>query len=280
MAALYLDRIPIIKRSLDEGFLRGMGDMSFGCVPRDYDVDPPQMGDSPAGIDTTLDVIAYYKERMDQKATTIHRYLQGDIENGMPVFTNLDQNGQGFCWAYDTAQMIMLDRMNRNFPTVRLSGHAVACKIKNFRDEGGWVGLSARFARGGDPNFPGIGGYPSTDVWPEQSMSRKYDTSDTWENAALHKSLEDWYDLGKREYDQTLAAKQIQTLSVTGCPVGGDYNKFSHSMAIADVGLLDGVLHPVVLNSWKGWGYHGLGLLYGMWPDNACAIRSTSPSTN
>jgi hypothetical protein len=51
-------------------------------------------------------------------------------------------------------------------------------------------------------------------------------------------------------------------------------------MAGIDVGLLDGVLHPIVLQSWKGWGYHGLGLLYGMWPDNACAIRSTTPSTN
>ncbi len=278
--ALYLNRIPIITRSLDQGWLRGVGEESFGCVPRDYDVDPPQMGDSPDGIDTTIDVVAYHQELMAQKATTIHRFLQGDIDNGKPMFTNLDQNGQGFCWAYSTAQAIMLDRMRRNLPPVRMSAHAVACKIKHFQDQGGWCGESARFARGTDPNFPGLGGYPTTDVWPEQSMNRKYDTPATWENAALHMSSEDWYDLGKREYDQELTKKQIQVLGVTGCPQMWDYNRFSHSMAGIDVGLLDGVLHPIVLNSWKGYGYHGLALLYGMWPDNACAIRSTTPSTN
>ncbi len=249
-----------------------MGEASFGCVPRDYDEDPPQMGDSPDGIDTSIDVVAYYQERMDQKASMIHRYLQGDIENGTPVFTNLNQNGQGFCWAYSTAQAIMLDRMRRNMPTVRLSGHAVACKIKNFRDEGGWCGLSAKFAR--------ENGYPSVELWPEDSMDRKYDNQATWANAAMHQSLEDWYDLGKREYDQKLSQKQIQVLGVTSCPQMWDYNRFSHSMCGIDVGLLDGVLHPIVLNSWKGYGYHGLVLLYGMWPDNANAIRSTSPSAS
>lgn len=272
MAALYLGKIPIIKRDLNEGWMRGTGEESYGCTPRDFDADPPQMGDSPDGIDTTIDAVAYFQERMDQKASMLHQYLQGDIEHGSPVYENLDQNGQGYCWAYSTAQAIMTDRMRRHMPVVRLSAHAVACKIKNFRDEGGWCGLSAKFAR--------ENGYPSVEVWPEKSMSRKYDTAATWESAKLHLSVEDWYDLGKREYDQELSKKQIQTLAVTNCAQMLDYNRFSHSMHGIDVGLLDGVLHPIVLQSWKGWGYHGLGLLYGMWPDNACAIRSTSPSTN
>jgi hypothetical protein len=166
----------------------------------------------------------------------------------------------------------MLDRMKRNLPPVRLSAHAVACKIKNFRDQGGWCGLSAKFGR--------EKGYPTVEFWPEKSMSRQYDNAATWENALLHRSDEEWYDLGRPEYDQHLAKKQIQTLAVTNCAQMWDFNKFSHSMAGIDVGLLDGGLHPIVLNSWKGYGYHGLVLLYDIWPDNACAIRSTTPSVN
>lgn len=271
MADLYLNHIPIIRRSLDEGWLRGVGDASFGCEPRNFDEDPVEMRDSPDSIDVSIDHDAYYQEQMDQKSSLIHRYL-GDIDNPTPAFLNLDQNGQGFCWAYSTAGAIMLDRMKRNLPPVRLSAHAVACKIKNFRDEGGWCGLSAKYAR--------EHGYPSVGVWPEKSMSRQYDTAATWENAALHTATEDWYDLGKKEWDQHLAKKQITTLGVTNCPQMWDYNRFSHSMCGIGVGKVDGRLHPIVLNSWKDYGYHGLVLLYDMWPDNACAIRSTSPSVS
>lgn len=275
MAALYLGKIPIIKNSLDEGWLNGVGDASFGCVPRDYDVDPVEMRDSPDAIQllSDADCVAFYEEQQAQKSSLIHQYLGGDIANGAPAFLNLDQNGQGFCWSYSTAGAFMLDRMKRNLPPIRLSAHAVACKIKNFRDEGGWCGLSAKFARDN--------GYPTVDVWPEKSMSRQYDTAATWENAALHKVAEDWYDLGKKEWDQTLSKKQIKTLGLTNTPMMLDYNRYSHSMCgTAVVQFEPGAWGPVVLQSWKGWGYHGLGVLAEIWPDNACAIRSTTPSVN
>ncbi len=270
MPSLYLNRIPIIRRSLDEGFLRGQPDepVRGGCEPRDYDVDPVAMGDSPDGIDTNIDHKAAFDEQQAQQSSLLHQYL-GDILNPKPKFLNLDQNGEGFCWAYSTAQAIMLDRMARNLPPVRLSAHAVACKIKNFRDEGGWCGLSGKFAR--------EKGYPSVEKWAEKSMSRQYDTQETWDDAMKHRVDEDWYDLGKKEWDQELSKSQIKTLGVTNCPMMLDFNRFSHSMCgIGVVEFEKNAWAPVVLNSWKGYGYHGLAVLAEIWPDNACAIRSTT----
>jgi hypothetical protein len=271
MPDLFMGKIPIIRRDLNEGFMRGTPDEAptFGCVPRDYDVDPVEMRDSPDGIKllTDSECDAYFEEQQATESSLIHQYL-GD---GKVAFENLDQNGQGFCWAYSTAQAIMLDRMKRHLPPVRLSAHAVACKIKNFRDEGGWCGLSAKFAR--------EQGYPTVEAWPEKSMKRQYDTPETWANAALHKVEEDWYDLGKREWDQVLSKRQLKSLGLTDTPMMLDYNRFSHSMCgIAVVRFEPGAWGPVVLQSWKGWGYHGLGVLAELWPDNACAVRSSSPS--
>jgi hypothetical protein len=273
MADLYLGKIPIIRRSLNEGWIRGVGDESYGCVPRDYNIDPPEMGDSPAGIDVDIDHAAFYEEQQAQQSSLLHQYLNYDIQNGTPVYENLDQNGQGYCWAYSTGQGLMTNRMARNLPPIRLSPHAVACKIKNFQDQGGWCGLSEKFAR--------EKGYPTVEHWPEKSMNRKYDTPETWANALLHRSDEDWYDLGRPEYDQRLARKQIMTLGVTNCSMMLDFNRFSHSMhGMGAVMFEKNAWGPLCLNSWKGYGYHGLIVLAEIWPDNACAIRSTTPSVN
>jgi hypothetical protein len=279
MPSLYLGKIPIITGSLDQGWIRGVGDEAYGCIPRDYDEDPPQMGDSPDGIKllTDAECVAYYEEQQATQSSLLHRFLEGD----KPAFKNLDQNGQGYCWAYSTATAIMLDRLKRNLPHVRLSAHAVACKIMNFQDRGGWCGLSERFARGSDPKFPNLAGYPTVDVWPEKSMNRKYDTEATWANAALHVPSEDWYDLGKKEWDQELSKRQLKTLGLTDCPGMVDYNRYAHSMGFIGVVQFEkNAWGPVVLNSWPGWGYHGLAVLAEIWPDNACAIRSTTPSVN
>lgn len=277
MADLYLGKIPIITGSLNQGFLRGEpdpADIATGCVPRDYDVDPVELRDSPDAIRlyTDAECEAVYAEQQATQSSLLHQYL-GDVNDPTIAFAHLDQNGQGYCWAYSTAQAIMLDRMKRNLPPVRLSAHAVACKIKNFRDEGGWCGLSAKFAR--------EKGYPTVDVWPEKSMRRQYDTAETWQNAALHRVDEDWYDLGKKEWDQTLSKKQIKTLGLSNTPMMLDYNRYAHSMCgVCVVQFEPGAWGPVVLNSWQGFGYHGLAVLAEIWPDNACAVRSTSPSVN
>ncbi len=272
---LFQGKIPIIRRDLNEGFLRGGVDQATGCIPRDYDKDPVLMGDSPSAMvlydESEWDAI--FDENMANESLLYHQFLRG----GKPAFVNLDQNGDGYCWAYSTGGAMMLDRMKQNLPPIRLNPHATAAIIKRGRDEGGVCGESLKWARENGYAVEGTG----PGQWPLHSRNLKYDTPELRAQMALHKASEDWYDLGKSVYDQKLTKKQLITLGLDGCPGDVDYNRFSHSMAFVCVVRIEpGHWGPMVLQSWKDWGYFGLGILADMWPDNAVAIRSTTPSVN
>ncbi len=272
MADLYRGLIPIIRRSLDEGFLRGMPQdaPSTGCVPRDYDVDPVLMGDSPAGM-PLIDPSNYdaaYDEMMATQSMIEHKYLYG----GKPAFEFLDQNGFPDCWSHSTPHGVMLDRVKQNLPVIRFNGVAVATMLK--QTNGGWCGLSMKFGR--ENGFPVVGTGPGQ--WPYQTRSN-HDTPELRANMATHKITEDWYDLGRREYDQVLTKGQLMTCGLNAMPGAVDFNIFSHSMGFVGVARIEaGHYGPIVLNQWKGWGYFGLGVLSGIWPDNAVIVRSSNPS--
>jgi hypothetical protein len=210
------------------------------------------------------------KERKRQKATG--RDLKARM-NGGKKHVSLDQNGQGYCWAYSTGAAVMLTRMAANLPVVRVSPHAVACKIKGFRDEGGWCGLSAKFAR--------EVGYPSVDVWPEKSMSRQNDRPETWADAAKHKIEEDWVDLAAGHfYYQNLTFDQVATcvLLNRACPV--DFNWWQHSVcAVGLVRVEPGSYGLRILNSWsENWGEQGFATLRGnkATPNSALCVRTVT----
>lgn len=275
MPNLYKGRIPIIRRSLDEGFLRNgdVGEMSTGCIPRDYDIDPVAMSDSPAGMKLydPSEYDAVFDEQEEQESSLEHIYLAG----GKPAFRLLDQNGHGACWAYSTGHAIMLDRMKRNYAPIRINPHATFAIIKRGRDEGGWCGLSGKFGR--EHGYAVEGNGPGQ--WPLHSRDLKFDTPALRANMAMHKVEEDWYDLGRKEWDQTLAKNQIATLGLSNVPCPVDYNRFAHSMCMMRfVRFEPGAWGVLVLNSWPTWGYYGLGVLAEMYPNNAIGIRSTTPS--
>lgn len=272
MAELWKGKIPIIRRSLDEGFLGNRQAVSFGAVPRDYDEDPVAMGDSPAGLKilTESELKEAFDEQENAQSSLEHMYMR----MGIPAFDLLDQNGHGYCWAYSTGHCIMLDRLKQNLPLVRINPHATAAIIKKGRDEGGWSGLSMKFGR--EHGYAVEGNGPGQ--WPLHSRNLKYDTPELRASMALHKAEEDWYDLGQREYDQELSRSQLLTLGVQNVPCGVDYNRFGHAMCQIRAVLINGTWSPMVLNSWKSWGYYGLGILWNMWPDNAVALRASTPS--
>lgn len=272
MPSLYLDKIPIIRSSLDEGFVNRTGDTASyatGAIPRDYDVDPVEMGDSPDGMKLLSDdeAIAAHDQQDRDESSLLHMFLRNPFEQ-------LDQNGDGYCWAYSTGHCIMLDRLKQNLPYVRINPHATAAIIKKGRDEGGWCGLSMKWARENGYAVEGTG----PGQWPLHSRNLKYDTPELRSSMALHKATEDWYDLGRREFDQKLARQQIITLSTQAIPMAADWMRFAHSMCLIRAVRIANAWHPIVLNSWRGWGYNGLGVLYGMWPDNAVALRASTPS--
>ena len=274
----YAGNIPILDPAAPEGrdALYAHPGATFGCVPRDFSEDPPPlMGEAPgslAGIDPS-EWDARYDEQQTNESSLEHLFLRG----GQPAFVNLDQNGNGYCWAYSTGQALMLSRLRDNLPLVRLNPHATAAIIKGGRDEGGWCGLSAKWARENGYAVEGTG----AGEWPLHSRDLRRDTPALRAAMALHKSTEDWYDLGRREYDQKLTSRQLAACGFNNIPAPSDFNWWSHSVCqVRWVRIEAGSWGPLILNSWLGWGRSGLAVLRGSQAtaDNAVGIRTTTPS--
>lgn len=243
-----------------------------GYVPRDYRIYPKEMLAAP----TEMKLIprsewdARIDEQEEQQSSLEHIRMTG--MNGQPI-PALDQNGQGYCWAYSTTMAVMMLRAKYNLPYVRLSGHAVGCKIKNFRDEGAWAGLSAKFHK--------EVGCPSVAFWKEKSMSRSNDTPEAWANAAQHKVTEDFVDLTREVYDQNLTVDQLATCLLNNEPCAIDYDEWGHSIcALRWVRIEKGVYGPKIINSWTDqWGDRGMGIINKRWTvDGAVCLRLTGAS--
>lgn len=244
-----------------------------GYVERDYSVDPEEMFAPPSEM--KLIPRSEWDARIDEqeKLQSSLEHIRLSALDGQPI-PSLDQNGQGFCWAYSPGSSILLGRARDNQPYVRVSPHAVACKIKGFRDEGGWCGLSAKFAR--------ETGYPSEEFWPQKSMSRANDNEKTWENAKLHRITEDWVDLTRQVYDQNLTFDQLATCLLMNIPCPVDFNWWSHSVcALRLVRIEAGSYGIKIWNSWGDqWSDRGMGILQGSRaiPNGAIANRVTTAS--
>lgn len=241
---------------------------SRGAVPRDFATDPPEMFAQPEGM--PLIPRSEWDARIDEQEAQQSSLEHIWKRSGQAC---LDQNGQGYCWAYSTGAAIMAQRMAANLPVVRLSPHAVACKIKGFRDEGGWCGLSAKFAR--------ETGYPSEEFWPQKAMSRSYDKPDTWADAAKHRIVEDWVDLAAGHYYyQNLTFDQVATCLLLNRPCPVDFNWWGHSVcALRLVRVEAGSYGLRIINSWSpAWGEEGFATLRGSkaLPNSALSIRTVT----
>lgn len=266
--------IPIIDDVPDTGLTHPAG-AGFGAVPRDYSVQPETMFAPPSQMvlipETEWD--ARYDEQEAQQSSLEHIYLSGP--GGTPAFDCLDQNGDGDCWAYSTGHAIMLDRLKRNMPIVRLNPHGVAAMLKR-PGTGGWAGLSAQFAR--EHGYPEEGTGPGQ--WPFQSHNLKYDTPECRAAMATRRIEEEWTDLTREVYQRNLTEAQSATCSFNNIPGPEDFNWWGHSVCrIRHVRIERGSWGKLILNSWgKKWGRHGLGVLRGskMRCDGGLAIRATT----
>ena len=261
----------------EQGFRRGL-------VPRDYSRHPLGCYANEKPFDTSIDIIdrSEWPERIAEqkanKSSLYHVYETGN--NGQPI-PSLDQNGQGFCWAYSTAGCVQALRALAGMPYVQLSPHAVACKIYNFTDRGAWGALSM--------DFISRSGIPSDEFWPQKSMNRRYDNDATWDNAKNHRIVEGFVDLDVQHVsDAKLTFDQVASCYFQMIPVVTDVFWWGHSvfgLAIDDrkphLGQ-QGLDDPnrwgnVIKNSWRDtWGDRGYAMLSGSKavPDGACAPRA------
>jgi hypothetical protein len=271
---LFRGKIPIIRRSLNEGFIRGTPDAepSFGCIERDFAIDPVLMSDSPAAMQL-IDPSEYdarYDEQEATESSLEHMYLNG----GSPAFEFLDQDGFPDCWFHSTAHALMLDRLKQNLPPVRFNAVAGATLLRQLN--GGWSGLSMKFLR--EHGCPVIGTGPGE--WPYQSRNGR-DTPELRASMAKYKAREDWYDLGRAEWDQKLSDRQLATCGFMNMPAAVDYNAYGHAMCqLRKVRIERGAWGKLTLNSWQGFGYFGLCVIPDTTanPNNAVALRVSSAS--
>lgn len=258
MLSYYKGTIPVLNDDPDSDDFAFPGRVRFGATPRDYSAQPAEAFAPPADMplipESEWD--ARYDEQEARQSSLEHLYLR----SGGPAFVNLDQNGHGYCWSYSTGHAIMMLRLAMNLPPVRLNPHATAAIIKRGRDEGGWCGLSAQFAREHGYAVEGTG----PGQWPLHSRDLRHDTPELRANMALHKVTEDWVDLQRDVYDQNLTRAQLATCLLNGTPCPNDFSWWGHSVcAIRWVRIEKGSWGQLILNSWKGWGRHGLGVIQG-----------------
>jgi hypothetical protein len=196
-----------------------------------------------------------------------------DLFRAGKVGTVKDQNGEGYCWFYSVTRTVEYVRAAMNLEYVALSAHSGACKVKNFRNEGGWCGLGAQFVR--------ANGVVPESLWPAKSMSRAHDTAANWAEAAKYRITEDFVDLARAVYDQNLTWNQVVSCLLQNIPVAADYGWWGHSVCLVDVDEIDGEVCPDGDNSWTpGWGDNGTFRLQGRrkYPDGAVASRVVNPA--
>lgn len=267
MPDLYKGIIPIVNRSLNEGWIRGLPEsVATGCIPRDYKIDPVEMRDSPSAIKLLKrsEWDAAYEEQERFENTLLHLFLRADPK---PVFE--DQNGFPDCWYHGPANAYKLACMRDGQPIPEINAVAGATLLG--RTNGGWSGLAMKDMRDNGAPMRGNG----SGEWPKHTRNTKYNTAEFKANRQKHKVLEDWYDLGSEVYDQEMSAEQIFTCCYNNMPGSGDWNRHGHAMAIGAVVRLErGSWGPLVWNSWLEFGYLGWAVLREQWPNNAVFLRS------
>lgn len=264
----------IIHDSTDNDLLYPSG-FGRGYVERDYDEYPEEMYAPPSESELIPESEwdARYEEQEAEESSLEHLYLRG----GKPAFVNLDQGSEGFCWGYSVGHTTLFDRLSSNQPHVRINPHAVCSIIKNGKNEGGWCGLSQELYKSMGCPIEGTG----PGQWPLHSRDLRYDTPQMREQAKLHCCVEDWVDLTRRVYDRNLTIRQLATYLLSNRPCAVDFNWWGHSVcAIRWVRIERGSWGPLIINSWRGWGRHGLAQLSGQKgvPNGAVCIRSTTAS--
>jgi len=247
-----------------------------GLIPRDYSVQPVGSIDGIVSFGSRIQTIprSEWSERCRDKVKYKSRLsdIRNTGNNGQKI-PSLDQNGQGYCWAYSSTACVMLARAAMGQPYVRLSAHSVACVIKGFRDEGGWGAHSAEYIQ--------KKGVAPVSHWPEKSMSRSHNTEATWQEALKYRIAEGWMDLEVAAYNRRLTFEQTATGLLLNMPGVGDFNWWGHSVALMD--LVDGRPNRYLTRSESGklatlaefelmWGFNtesdgfGIGIL-NSWTD-------------
>jgi hypothetical protein len=239
-----------------------------GAVPRNYETHPIGYLACAKPFDLPLIPESEWQARLDAQISEKAQLSQ--IRNisgpgGGPI-PSRDQNGKGYCWAHSSTSAALIANAVMGEPYHDFSAYCVACIIKGYRDEGGWGAESLEWIA--------ENGIPTSEFWPQQSMSRTNDNPAMRANAKLHKFTE-WMDLDPRNMKA-----QLVTCLLLGLPVVSDFDWWSHSVCTIDLVSVS-PFRTRIWNSWgDSWSENGTGVLEGSKaiPDGALAARVMTPS--
>ena len=253
-----------------------------GLVPRDMEAYPvgSYEGSVPySAIKDKLPLIPWadmpelIRERVANKTQLSD--MRNTFLDGKPMPYH-PQGNSNFCWSYAAVHALEGQRMKNNLPYVPLSPHGVGCKIFNYSNRGGWSAKATAFImREGAP--------PETH-WPQQSWSRSHDNERTWQEAKKYRFTEGWIDYDAPDYDRDMTFQAVLSCLIWLNPIPADFNHMSHAVCLYDavdafpsLPATDPNRYGVrFLNSWKGWGDNGMGVLTKRLarPDNAVCPRA------
>jgi len=254
----------------------------FGLTPRNYGIYPAGSIESVPAWDPRLITLytreewsSRIKDKQQAQSQLSDIRLSGDAGASIP---SLDQGQSNFCWVHSTTHGETINRAIANEPYIALSAYAVACLIKDFRNEGGWGGLSMEYII--------KHGIPPQSMWPQGSFSRSYNNPATWKEAEKYKITGAWCDLSIRPYDRNFSFDQLISCLLQDIPVVMDLNWWGHSILGLDAIEYDTSLKLSDINRWgvriwnswgNSWSDRGMGLLRGnkAVPNGAVASRTS-----
>lgn len=245
-------------------------EMGRGYEPRDFLAHPPSMFAPPSEMplieENEWD--ARIEEQEATKSSLEHLRLRGNAGKMVP---SLNQGPIGYCWGHSVTHTIMLQRMMANAPYIPLSAFSLCSIIKKGRDEGGWCGLAAEFART-------IGVAPQSKWAQGNRRYKELDTPAMRAEMGKFRITEDWVDLSRPVYYQNLTFKQVASCLLMNIPCAVDFNWWGHSVcALRLVRVEAGSYGLKIWNSWAdSWGDRGMGILRGSkaLPNGAVATRT------
>lgn len=196
-----------------------------GLIPRDFAAQPYGLCGVAAFSLPTIPQTEWVDRMKSLNGQNLSDFRNKGM-NGSPI-PSRDQNGKGYCWAHSGVSAMLLKRAFMNQPYADLSAYAVACIIKGYRDQGG-NGIDG-------VQFSAQRGVPTAQFWPQKSMDRKNDNSDTWANAALHKDYT-WQDV-----DPSQMRAMFITAMLLQHPTVFDSNPWGHSIAAMEMTMIGGM---------------------------------------
>lgn len=237
------DNEPIIDGDFDGSLLLPDG-MGKGYEARDFEKYP--LGFSAPKAEVPLLPRDEWTDRIEEMERTESRIT--DLTNFAGIVVK-NQGRTNYCWINGVTFAVEVIRAMQGLPYVPLSPASVGCKIKNFRNQGGWgiEGMEYIIEHGIVPE----------EHWPPNAQQRKYDRDESWNIAKDFKVIE-WMDV--EGYNMDLIMTILIDLKL---PVPVGFSWWGHLVCAVD---------PVVLgrrqfgyriaNSWgTGWGENGYGIL-------------------